>query len=71
MKLLKTSLLLAAAATQLEAANYQATWSGAGGTATATIVADDVLFGGGNSMTSSSAWITSFNMTVTNTISKF
>jgi hypothetical protein len=68
MKLLKTSLLLAAAATQLDAANFQATWSGAGGTATAAIVVDDALFNSASyyNMDSASAWLTSFNLTVTN-----
>jgi hypothetical protein len=69
MKLLKASLLLAAASTtQLIATDFQATWSGVGGTATATIVVDDLLFNasGSNNMDSSSSWLTSFNMTVTN-----
>ena len=77
MKLLKASFLLAAAAsaTQLDAATYQASWSGAGGTATATIGVNDSLFSTSTqnsfvtwngSGATPSAWLTSFTMTVTN-----
>jgi hypothetical protein len=74
MKLLKSSFLLAAAATQLDATDFLATWSRAGNSATATIGVDDALFNtsssnqmltyNGSAMVLS-AWLTSFTFTVT------
>ncbi|MEY4379007.1 MAG: hypothetical protein RLZ85_888 [Verrucomicrobiota bacterium] len=70
MNYLNISFLLAAAAyaAHLDATDYLATWSGAGGTATATLSVNDSLFltSGNNMVSSSSSWLTSFNMTVTN-----
>jgi len=69
---LKASFLLAAAATatQLDATDFQASWSGAGGTASATFSVDDSTFnvGGTNFISSSAPWLTAFNFTLTNGI---
>lgn len=76
MKLLKTSFLLAAAAaaSQLDATDFLATWSHAGKSATATIGVDDSLFNtlSVNQMTTFgpsgftlNSWLTSFTLTVT------
>ena len=70
MKLLKASFLLAAAATatQLDATDFRATWSGAGGTAESTFSVNDSLFStsNNNSFSSTASWLTAFSFTITN-----
>ncbi|MEY4307528.1 MAG: hypothetical protein RJA95_896 [Verrucomicrobiota bacterium] len=68
MKHIRTVFLLAAAATsELNATDFQASWSGVGGTASATFSVDDSLFNvsGINSISPSAAWLTAFSVTIT------
>ena len=65
MKLLKTSFLIAAAATQLEAATYNVNWSnGAGTTAIGTLDIDTSLLNNGGNNLSGGAWLTGMSITV-------
>ncbi len=66
MKLLKTSLLLAAAtATQLDAATYNVNWSnGAGTTAVGTLDINTSLLNNGGNNVSGGAWLTGMNITI-------
>jgi len=65
MKLLKTSLLLAAATTQLEAATYNVNWSnGVGTTAVGTLDIDTSLLNNGGSNARGGAWLTGMSITV-------
>ncbi len=64
MKLLKVSLLLAAA-TQLEAATYNVNWSnGSGTTAVGTLDIDTTLLNNGGSNARGGAWLTGMSITV-------
>ena len=66
MKLLKTSLLLAAATvTQLDAATYNVNWSnGAGTTAVGTLDINTSLLNNGGNNVSGGAWLTGMNITI-------
>lgn len=64
MKLLKVSLLLAAA-TQLEAATYNVNWSnGSGTTAVGTLDIDTTLLNNGGSNARGGAWLTGMSITI-------
>jgi hypothetical protein len=67
MKLLKTSLLLAAAtATQLDAATYNVSWSnGVATTATGTLDIDTSLLNNGGNNARNGAWLTGMSITIT------
>jgi hypothetical protein len=66
MKLLKASLLLAAATTQLEAATYNVNWSnGVGTTAIGTLDIDTSLLNNGGNNLSGGAWLTGMSITIT------
>ena len=65
MKLLKTSFLLAAAATQLEAVTYNVNWSnGNGATAVGTFDIDTTLLNNGGNNARNGAWLTGMSITV-------
>jgi hypothetical protein len=69
MKSLRTSFLLAAAASQLDATDYLAVWNlSNGNVAKATIGVDASLFNttGGNYYTGSEAWLTKLDVAITN-----
>ena len=70
MKLLKTSLLLAAATTQLEAATYNVNWSnGVGTTAVGTFDINTSLLNNGGSNARGGAWLTGMSITVSGAMS--
>ncbi len=65
MKLLKTSLLLAAATTQLEAATYNVNWANnSGTTAVGTFDINTSLLNNGGSNARGGAWLTGMSITV-------
>ena len=65
MKLLKTSLLLAAAATQLDAAIYNMNWdNGTGTTIAGTVDINNNLLNLSGVNSSNGAWLNDFNLTV-------
>lgn len=75
MKLLKTSFLLAAAATasQLDAATYNVSWSNAALTATAvgTLDINTSLLNNGGNNASGGAWLTGMSITITGAANSF
>ncbi len=65
MKLLKTSLLLAAAATQLDAATFNVNWANnSGTTAVGTFDIDTSLLNNGGNNARNGAWLTGMSITI-------